>query len=352
MLYNLNNAIPSIRKTGRVILCEGQLDVIALSNVNIKEAVCSLGTALTKEQVALLSKYTKNVIVSYDGDNAGIKATKKAFNLLNGFNANALMLPNGSDPDEFIKANGADAFLKMLKDNLKDPFAFTYSNAFRGRNLSVSYDYEEVKKDIFAFLKTSNSSALVEKYLKQLSIDLKVSYDSIYNDYNIYSKGSSIANIVEKSPNEIKNLKNIKSHEKIFTYFISLDKKYFKYFEEEIPDIANFIESKHILDVYFAISYFYGTLNNKQEEIFRFCYSQCQSEYVYEMMNGVTEINSMSPEKIEKMLDDCIKRFKDVKFKQLRNEFEVDSLIPTENEVDILNQKLAFIRENKKNKRK
>ena len=352
MLYNLNNAIPAIRKAGRVILCEGQLDVISLSNANIKEAVCSLGTALTKEQVKLISKYTQNVVISYDGDNAGIKATRKAFELLKGLNANALMLPDGMDPDEFIKNYGKEEFNSYLKDNLKDPYAFTYANAFRGRNLSVSYDYEEVKKDIFTFLKDANSSALVEKYLKQLAIDLKVSYDAIFNDYNLYSKGTYGQNNVEINTDDINILKNIKAHEKTFINFIALDKKYFDYFEDEIPSIANYIESPVILNMYFAIAYFYSSLDHKQQDIFKFCYSQSKSSFVYDMMNGVTEISMMEASKIEKMLNDCINRFNDIKFKQLRSEFEVVSLVPTEADVETLNQKLAFIRKNNKQKRK
>lgn len=352
MLYNLNNAVPSIRKTGRVILCEGQLDVISLSNAGFKEAVCSLGTALTKEQVSLLSKYTKNVVISYDGDNAGIKATQKAFNLLKGFNANALLLPDGADPDEFIKKYGAEGFNEYLKENLKDPYAFTYLNAFRGRNLTLSYDYEEVKKDIFKFLLEANSSALIEKYLKQLSIDLKVSYDAIFNDYNLYSKGSYGQKDVEISEQDENNLKDIKAHEKIFIYFIALDKKYFQYFEEEISDIANYIESPVILNMYIAIAYFYNALDNKQDEIFKYCYSQYKTSFVYDMMSGVTEVSMMDSIKVEKMLEDCINRFKEVKFKQIRSEFEINSLIPSEEDVETLNQKLAFVRQNKIKRRK
>lgn len=352
MLYNLNNAIPSIRKHGRVILCEGQMDVISLSNAGIKEAICSLGTALTKEQVNLIGKYTKNVIISYDGDNAGIKATSKAFNLLNGYNANALMLPEGLDPDEFIKKYGAKDFIEQINNNLKDPYQFTYHNAFRGRNLSVSYDYEEVKRDVFGFLKQTNSSSLVEKYLTQLAIDLKVSYDAIYNDYNIYSKGEVRSNNVVKNESEINNLKNIKAHEKTFINFIAYDKKYFDYFESELPKIAHYIENPVILRLYQAISYFYSSLENKQEEIYRFCYSECKTSFVYDVMKSATEIMMMDSNKIEKMLNDCIIRFKDVWFKQARSEFEIDVLIPNEDALDVLNQKLEFVRKNRKQNRK
>ena len=115
MLYNLNNAIPHIRKANKVLLCEGQMDVIAVSNSGIKNVICSLGTALTAEQAQLIAKYTKNIVICYDGDTAGIKATGKAFNVLRNFNAMSVTLPNGMDPDEYLKLNGKDSFIDYLK---------------------------------------------------------------------------------------------------------------------------------------------------------------------------------------------------------------------------------------------
>ena len=96
------------------------MDVISLSNAGIKEAICSLGTALTTEQAQLLSKYTKNVLICYDGDSAGIKATGKAFNVLKTFNAHSITLPNKMDPDEFIKQYGKEQFIDYIKNNQKE----------------------------------------------------------------------------------------------------------------------------------------------------------------------------------------------------------------------------------------
>lgn len=351
MLYNLNNAIPNIRKSGRVILCEGQMDVISLFNAGVKEVVCSLGTALTIEQSQLLGKYTKNVIICYDGDGAGIKATGKAFNVLRGFNAHSVTLPNKMDPDEYIKANGKDEFLNYLKNNQKDVYAFAYFNAFVNRNLNVAYDYEEVKKTIFSFLFKSNSASLVEKYLRELAKDLKVSYDAIYNDYNIYSKQIGKGNVVEVL-DETKNIsKEIKAHEKTFLSFISYNKKYLDYFKNELGEMAEYLENDVALKTYLVISYFYSSLDNDPKDIYTYCFEQVKDKLIYEIMDEVAEMISYDSDKLEKILNDCIEKFHTVKFLLLRKDYEVNTTEATDDVLDTLNKKLDFVR-NKINKKR
>ena len=348
MLYNLNNAIPHIRKMGRVILCEGQMDVISLSNAGIKEVVCSLGTALTEQQAALIKKYSNNVLICYDGDSAGIKATGKAFNLLKGLTVNSITLPNGMDPDEYLKSRGKDSFLEFIESNQKDVYGFLYSNAFVNRNLNVAYDYEEVKKTVFNLLYKSGSSLLVEKYLHQLAIDLKVSYDAIYNDYNIYFKqgsGQKNVEVLEETP---KISKEMKAHEKWFIYFIAYNKNFLEYFKNEIGEVSDYIENEVILRTYQAIVYFYNSLNNEQNEIYKYCYDMTKNNFIYEVMKGVNELISYDVDKREKMLNDCIDRFKNVKYNMTLQEYVVETLEVTPETITTLDQKLKFARINNK----
>lgn len=348
MLYNLNNAIPHIRKMGRVILCEGQMDVISLSNAGIKEVVCSLGTALTEQQASLIKKYSNNVLICYDGDSAGIKATGKAFNLLKGLTVNSITLPNGMDPDEYLKSRGKDSFLEFIESNQKDVYGYLYSNAFLNRNLNVAYDYEEVKKTVFNLLFKSGSSLLVEKYLHQLAIDLKVSYDAIYNDYNIYFKqgsGQKNVEVLEETP---KISKEMKAHEKWFIYFIAYNKNFLDYFKNEIGEVSDYIENEVILRTYQAIVYFYNSLNNEQNEIYKYCYDMTKNNFIYEVMKGVNELISYDVDKREKMLNDCIDRFKNVKYNMTLQEYVVETLEVTPETITTLDQKLKFARINNK----
>ena len=348
MLYNLNNAIPHIRKMGRVILCEGQMDVISLSNAGIKEVVCSLGTALTEQQAALIKKYSNNVLICYDGDSAGVKATGKAFNLLKGLTVNSITLPNGMDPDEYLKVRGKDSFLEFIESNQKDVYGYLYSNAFVNRNLNVAHDYEEVKKTVFNLLFKSGSSLLVEKYLHQLAIDLKVSYDAIYNDYNIYFKqgsGQKNVEVLEETP---KISKEMKAHEKWFIYFIAYNKNFLDYFKNELGEISDYIDNEVILRTYQAIVYFYNSLNNEHKEIYNYCYEMTKNNFIYEVMKGVDELISYDADKREKMLNDCIERFNTVKYNMMLQEYVVETLEGTPETLMTLDQKLKLARINNK----
>ncbi len=109
-LFALNLAKKS--KQGRLILVEGNIDVVSLHQAGFDCAVASLGTSLTPEQARLMARYTKNVVVSYDSDTAGVKAAQRAIGILDkaGLAVKVLHVPGAKDPDEFIKANGPDAF--------------------------------------------------------------------------------------------------------------------------------------------------------------------------------------------------------------------------------------------------
>ena len=122
VLYGLNLA----KKTKRpnIILCEGNLDVVTLHQAGFDNAVASMGTALTQEQTRLLGRYTKELVLCYDNDNAGQLATQRALELLNNseFSVKVLRLPNRmadgkpakQDADDFIKNYGPDAFERLL----------------------------------------------------------------------------------------------------------------------------------------------------------------------------------------------------------------------------------------------
>ena len=122
VLYGLNLAKKS--KRSNIILCEGNLDIVTLHQAGFDNAVASMGTALTVEQTRLLSRFTKELVLCYDNDNAGKIATERALQILNGseFNVKVLQLPRRlvdgeyvkQDSDDFIKFQGPDAFERLL----------------------------------------------------------------------------------------------------------------------------------------------------------------------------------------------------------------------------------------------
>ena len=349
MLYNLNNAIPSARKTGTIILCEGQMDVIACANAGIKNVICSLGTALTEEQVRLISKYSKRVVIAYDGDDAGIKATQKAFNLLAHLKTTSVTLPNGMDPDEYLKTYGTEEFKNYIVNNQKDQLDFLYFNAFRNRDLAVNYDYEAVKNEIFTFLKAAKSTTLVEKYLKKLSVDLKISYEAIFNDYNLYSTRNVKPKNVEIKDEETNIEKKMLPHEKMFLSLIIYSKEYFDYYHQQLPEIADYLEHQLASEFYMDISYFYGCGETDRAKLLKYCYQETQSEFIHELMNSMAEIEALSEKQIEQIISDSINRFMLVKYRTDRKSFTINRNDASQEVIDKLQQKLDYVRKNLKN---
>ncbi len=120
VLFNLDRASPASRRTGRVIVVEGYMDVIALAGAGIDDAVAPLGTALTEAQLALLWRMVPVPVLCFDGDNAGqkaaIRAAMRALPLLRpGFSLAFATLPPGQDPDDLVRSGGADALTAVLE---------------------------------------------------------------------------------------------------------------------------------------------------------------------------------------------------------------------------------------------
>ncbi|MDO4177322.1 MAG: DNA primase, partial [Bacillota bacterium] len=119
-LYGLDITKKYVTNEDSIILVEGYMDVISLYQAGIRNVSASLGTALTDNQARLIKRYTPNVILSYDADNAGQTAALRGLDILyaEDCRAKVLVVNDGKDPDEFIKANGRDAFLKLAAEAL------------------------------------------------------------------------------------------------------------------------------------------------------------------------------------------------------------------------------------------
>ena len=117
-LYGLDLARDAVRRKGFAIVVEGYLDLAALVQAGFDNAVASLGTALTPGQAQLLARYANRILVSYDGDSAGAKATVRSLDLLlgRGFEVHVVDLPDKLDPDDFIRKEGAQAFGRLVEE--------------------------------------------------------------------------------------------------------------------------------------------------------------------------------------------------------------------------------------------
>ncbi len=116
-LYGLARAKNAIRRDDTLIIVEGYFDLLALWNAGLSNVVATLGTALTREQVDLIRRYTGSVAVTFDTDAGGKAALERSMSLFleRGLKARAVVLPDGKDPDEFISRHGKDAFLEEIR---------------------------------------------------------------------------------------------------------------------------------------------------------------------------------------------------------------------------------------------
>ncbi len=147
-LYGLFQAKEDIRKKKFAILVEGYLDLIALYQFGITNVAASLGTAFTPEQSKLLSRFTKRVVINYDGDSAGIKAARRSIEHLlpQDFDIKVLVLPDGKDPDDFIRENGVDKYNE--RRGKATPFLrFALDAAAAGRNINNAKQKAEAIED-------------------------------------------------------------------------------------------------------------------------------------------------------------------------------------------------------------
>lgn len=148
-LYGLFQNKDEIKKRKTSILVEGYLDLIALYQAGVRICVASLGTAFTKSQAKLLSRFARKTVVNYDGDSAGVKAARRAIEplLAEDFEIDILVLPNGQDPDDFIRANGVEAYRNQYR-NAYPHLQFVLENAVRERNLALAKQKAEAIEDV------------------------------------------------------------------------------------------------------------------------------------------------------------------------------------------------------------
>lgn len=122
IVYGIHHAKSAIRDLDNCYLVEGYTDVVSLHQAGIENVVASSGTSLTKEQIQLIRRFTKNITVLYDGDTAGIKASLRGTDIIleEGLNVKVVTFPDGEDPDSYVKKVGSEGFLNYIKEKQKD----------------------------------------------------------------------------------------------------------------------------------------------------------------------------------------------------------------------------------------
>ena len=178
ILYALNFA----KKTQEnyIILTEGYMDVISLHQAGFTTAVAGCGTALTLDQARLLARYSKNIYLCYDSDEAGQKAAKKAIDLFRGLECNVkvLKVPDGKDPDEFIKKHGSAAFEKLIA-SARATTRYEIDSLMQKYDLDDISQKVEFSREAALLLSKLKSAVEQDEYTKYICLKANISEDAL-----------------------------------------------------------------------------------------------------------------------------------------------------------------------------
>lgn len=258
-LYNLNNALSDNSKDNTIYLCEGPNDVIAYDKVGISNVVCSLGTAFDVQQVQLLKKnHIKKIILSFDGDKAGLKATYNSLKVLKNQNLNINYVSfEKYDPDEYLNLYGSQKFIeqaKKLESVIKFKIDYEYSQ-INTNNQSEKKEFVVNNVKELASILDDFDKDYYYRYLASLSgLSLE-----LINDYGYRFHKASKANSQQNKIDYEKTNEMEKAAE-IILYFIMKDYKYLDIFQREIKSFIN----PNYRQMVNALSAYY--LNNKDFE--------------------------------------------------------------------------------------
>ena len=312
-LYGLNFALKHNMKERYFIIVEGYMDLISLHQYGITNVVASLGTALTINQARLLKRYADKVVISYDADMAGQMATMRGLEILRtaGFDVRVLSIPQGKDPDEFVRSNGKEAFLKLI--NSAEPLIdYRIKKAEEGINFKSSESiilYSKRLMEIIADLNPVEKDVYIKKASENTGIKEQALYDILRskisdNSTNEFRNGKEQSQKLHVEPAFLKA-------ERILLKLMLENKDYLSYIEDRICE-KDFIlpEHKQIFTVIIASK---GENINSIES---FIESKLSDVKAIGELVKVKEQKVFFAEDIESQIKDFIKEIHNYKLKQ------------------------------------
>ncbi|MDB4554578.1 DNA primase [Akkermansiaceae bacterium] len=182
LLFGLDKAIKPMGKEKFALICEGQLDAIALHEAGFENAIAPLGTAFTEQHAKLLKRYTDHIILCYDGDGPGIAAADKAFIQLAavGFPVKLVHLPEGDDPDTFLKSHGPEKFEELL-EGARDFFEAKLDKELPTKDLSSPNDRANFLQSLADLVGVISDDLVRDATIQSLATRMRLGSDDFRN---------------------------------------------------------------------------------------------------------------------------------------------------------------------------
>ncbi|MDP3387677.1 MAG: DNA primase [Eubacteriales bacterium] len=306
-LYNLNNARNYTDKG--IILTEGYMDVIKLTINGYNNVVASLGTALTDNQVKLMKKYSREFYISYDSDNAGLKAAIKAVNVLKShdLNTKVIIFPEKMDPDDFVTKFGGARFNDRLNKALE---YFDYLDYY----LNLAHDTRKDKgkldyiKEMSVYLQNVKNAVEKELYIEKISQKLGITKESILMEFKNNQRKT-----FNKTPDNIRKLDMARQNAS--DYELDLIEIMTGSYE-----MTQYIKSKFDTSVFYSTknrSKFYAILNDSSQE--------------HTLEQGKYKSMDLTQDDLKKIVDDYINKIKTDQLIKIKSEIKTKLLTEPEN---------------------
>lgn len=249
VLYNYHRAKDKAREKGQIIIMEGFMDVIRASTIGVDNVIATMGTSVTKKQATLIKRMAKEVILCFDGDEAGAHATLSCSNELLeiGITPKVIRLEENLDPDDYIKKYGKEAFLRKLEYpmNIMD---FKLSYLKKDKNLDSNVDKAKYINEMILEINKIDDDILKELTINKVAKDMQISEDLLK------SKLISNKNNLPKVNINKSNLSLIEKAEKELLYYILNDKDLYGRIGKKI----GYIPDEEYRLLYREVSYFYN----------------------------------------------------------------------------------------------
>lgn len=194
ILFGMDVAFKAGKEHRQIIVVEGHMDAISLHAAGIDWAVASMGTAFTEQHANLISRVAPEVVFSFDSDEAGLKAAMDAIPiaLKVGLDVKVLVVPKGKDPDEFIRSEGKDAFLKLISQAASG-VDFQIERTLEQNNFSNLEGKVKTVSNILPFLLECKSDIEVVRRIRTLAQKLTIDENLIVNEYKKIRRGKGVA---------------------------------------------------------------------------------------------------------------------------------------------------------------
>ena len=239
LLYHYHIAKEEARVKKSVIIMEGFMDIIRASTVGIKNTVATMGTALTKDHIKEIKRLSNNIILCFDGDEAGVKATLASGELFKseGIEVKVITLPVEDDPDTYILKNGKEAFLSLINNAIYYS-DFKIKNLSRNRNFASSEEQANYIHEVLEEASKINDTIRTEIILKDLAKKFEIGYNTLEKSFQELVNNKEIKKEVVTTPRKVQPKKKDK-YQKASLNII--------YYMLNKQDIIDKVESEHLV---------------------------------------------------------------------------------------------------------